>query len=230
MAERLFRKLKASEIETKVKETYTNGGIALAIYKDARVDANILDETFGPMDWKKEYSNGNRNCVVSIWDKEKSQWISKEDTGEGKDKALASDSFKRACFAWGIGRELYTGPHIYFSPNDISEDFQQKPDRFEVTAIEYDEDTSIIVSINVLNVTTGVEKNFTHENDKKGGMVIAGEPRVVQQPKAQPKPQPKAQPKAEQQAEASPSVPFTGGPFSNNNVNFPFGNSGRNTA
>ena len=229
MAERLFRKLKASEIETKVKETYTNGGIALAIYKDARVDANILDETFGPMDWKKEYSNGNRNCVVSIWDREKSQWISKEDTGEGKDKALASDSFKRACFAWGIGRELYTGPHIYFSPSEISEDFQQKPDRFEVTAIEYDEDTNMIVSINVLNVTTGVEKNFTHENDKKGGMVIAGEPRVVQQPKTQSKSQPKAQPKTEQPI-ATSSAPFTGGPFSNNNVNFPFGNSGRTSA
>lgn len=229
MAERLFRKLKASEIETKVKETYTNGGIALAIYKDARVDANILDETFGPMDWKKEYSNGNRNCVVSIWDREKSQWISKEDTGEGKDKALASDSFKRACFAWGIGRELYTGPHIYFSPSEISEDFQQKPDRFEVTAIEYDEDTNMIVSINVLNVTTGVEKNFTHENDKKGGLVIDGEPRVVQQPEAQPKPQPKAQPKTEQPIAAS-SAPFTSGPFSNNNVNFPFGNSGRTSA
>ena len=227
MAERLFRKLKASEIETKVKETYTNGGIALAIYKDARVDANILDETFGPMDWKKEYSNGNRNCVVSIWDKEKSQWISKEDTGEGKDKALASDSFKRACFAWGIGRELYTGPHIYFSPSEISEDFQQKPDRFEVTAIEYGEDTNMIVSINVLNVTTGVEKNFTHENDKKGGLVIAGEPRVVQQLEAQPKP--KTQPRTEQPIAAS-SAPFTSGPFSNNNVNFPFGNSGRTSA
>ena len=181
------------------------------------------------MDWKKEYSNGNRNCVVSIWDREKSQWISKEDTGEGKDKALASDSFKRACFAWGIGRELYTGPHIYFSPSEISEDFQQKPDRFEVTAIEYDEDTNMIVSINVLNVTTGVEKNFNHENDKKGGLVIAGEPRVVQQPEAQPKPQPKAQPKTEQPIAAS-SAPFTSGPFSNNNVNFPFGNSGRTSA
>lgn len=224
MAERLFRKLRASEIETKVKETYTNGGVALAIYKDARVDANILDETFGPMDWKKEYSNGNRNCVVSIWDREKSQWISKEDTGEGKDKALASDSFKRACFAWGIGRELYTGPHIYFRPEEISEDFQKIADRFEVTAIEYDEDTNTIVSINVLNRTTGVEKNFTHENDKKGGILIAGTPREKVDATGK---------EANPEDGAKAVAPFTGGPFSNKNVNFPFGStnvSGRNTA
>ncbi|MBO7273338.1 MAG: hypothetical protein J6V22_00635, partial [Clostridia bacterium] len=28
-------------------------------------------------------------------------------------KGEASDSFKRACFNWGIGRELYTSPFIW---------------------------------------------------------------------------------------------------------------------
>jgi hypothetical protein len=77
---------------------------------------NILDETVGEMNWKREHTRDNRNCVVSIWDDEKSQWISKEDTGTEsnteKEKGLASDSFKRACVNWGIGRELYSAPRI----------------------------------------------------------------------------------------------------------------------
>ena len=78
---------------------------------------NILDETVGAMNWKREHTRENANCIVSLWDEEKSQWIGKEDTGTEsyteKEKGLASDSFKRACFNWGIGRELYTAPFIW---------------------------------------------------------------------------------------------------------------------
>ena len=171
----IFRKLTASEIETKVCMEYPNGGVDIAVYKDARVDANILDETVGPMNWQKEYTNSNRNCIVHILDSKTQRWISKEDTGEGMGKALASDSFKRAGFAWGIGRELYTCPHIYFRPEELSEDFHEVNDRFEVTEIAYDED--VIKTISILNVTTGIEKRFTRGNEKAGGEVVKGNPR-----------------------------------------------------
>jgi hypothetical protein len=80
---------------------------------------NILDETVGAFNWQRTHSRDNANCIVSIWDEDKQQWISKEDTGTESNteavKGLASDSFKRACFNWGIGRELYTAPFIWVS-------------------------------------------------------------------------------------------------------------------
>lgn len=145
-----FRPVTASEIEARVqgKGKYKT---TVLLYKDARVDQNILDETVGCYDWKKEYSRDNQNCTVSLWDAEKQQWISKEDTGTEsnteKEKGLASDSFKRACFCWGIGRELYTTPLIQI-PNEFI-DWDERNgrdvtyDRFLVKSLEVsvDEDT-----------------------------------------------------------------------------------------
>lgn len=116
MSKLIFRNLRADEIDVRV-QTVNENGCSLLLYKDARCDMNILDETVGPLDWKREHIRENANCIVSIWDKEKQQWVSKEDTGTEsmteKEKGLASDSFKRACFNWGIGRELYTSPFIW---------------------------------------------------------------------------------------------------------------------
>ncbi len=115
----MFRDLRADEIEVRVAQAKENG-VSLLLYKDARCDQNILDETFGPMDWQRFHTRDNANCIVQIWDKQKQQWIGKEDTGTEsnteKEKGLASDSFKRACFNWGIGRELYTAPFIWIDP------------------------------------------------------------------------------------------------------------------
>lgn len=111
-----FRDLRADEIELRVGICKENG-LSLLLYKNARVDMDILDEAVGAMNWKRSHSRENANCTVSIWDDEKEQWISKEDTGTEsqteKEKGLASDSFKRACVNWGIGRELYTAPFIW---------------------------------------------------------------------------------------------------------------------
>ena len=110
-----FRPVTASEIDARI-QAHNSWRTTVLLYKDARVDQNILDETVGCYNWQKEYSRDNQNCTVSIWDEEKKQWISKEDTGTEsnteKETGLASDSFKRACFCWGIGRELYTTPLI----------------------------------------------------------------------------------------------------------------------
>ena len=116
-----FRKLRADEIDVRVQSVYEKGAILL-LYKDARCDMNILDETVGALNWKREHTRENANCIVSIWDEGKKQWVSKEDTGTEsfteKEKGLASDSFKRACFNWGIGRELYTAPFIWVELNN----------------------------------------------------------------------------------------------------------------
>lgn len=111
-----FRDLRADEIDVRVAQFKEGSFVQLLLHKNARTDMDILDEAVGCMNWKREHTRDNANCIVSIWDKDKSQWISKEDTGTEsnteKEKGLASDSFKRACFNWGIGRELYTSPEI----------------------------------------------------------------------------------------------------------------------
>ena len=113
-----FRALRADEVYVRAQSVKQNGCILL-LYKDSRCDMNILDETetVGPMNWKRSHSRDNANCTVSIWDENKKIWIDKEDTGvesyTEKEKGLAADSFKRACFNWGIGRELYTAPFIW---------------------------------------------------------------------------------------------------------------------
>lgn len=138
-----FRALRADEIDVRV-QSFGKASTCILLYKDARVDQNILDETVGALNWQKHYSRDNQNCTVSIWDSEKQMWVSKEDTGTEsnteKEKGLASDSFKRACVCWGIGRELYSSPVIRI-PNssiDITESNGRKNtfDRFFVDKIE----------------------------------------------------------------------------------------------
>lgn len=152
-----FRLLEASEIDCRIA-TVSEKGVSLLLYKDARVDQNILDETVGPMNWQRSHSRDNANCTVSLWDEDKKQWVSKEDTGTEsyteKEKGLASDSFKRACFNWGIGRELYTAPFIWIPAGNckVTEsgrtDARGKAiytcnDRFTVSRIGYDEERNI---------------------------------------------------------------------------------------
>jgi len=136
-----FRNLKANEIECRVS-TMSEKGLSLLLYKDARCDMRILDETVGALNWKREHTRDNANCIVSIWDSEKKQWISKEDTGTesftDKEKGLASDSFKRACFNWGIGRELYTAPFIWITPDkyEIKQNKQGKATTYDKFIVE----------------------------------------------------------------------------------------------
>ena len=146
-----FRLLKASEISCRVN-TINDKGLTLLLYKDARVDMDVLDEAVGCMNWKKEYTRDNRNCIVSIWDKEKKEWVSKEDTGTESnneaEKGLASDSFKRACVNWGIGRSLYTSPFIYIPAEKTKIIKNDKGkymtyDKFSIEKIVYNEQEEI---------------------------------------------------------------------------------------
>ena len=145
-----FRKLRADEIDCRIGQI-KEGGLSLLLYKDARCDMNVLDETVGPLNWKREHTRENRNCVVSIYDEEKHEWVSKEDTGTESnteaEKGLASDSFKRACVNWGIGRELYTAPFIWIKAEDCSiSTMMGKPrcyDSFSVVKLTYKQNGDI---------------------------------------------------------------------------------------
>lgn len=142
-----IRLLKANEIDVRV-QTVNQNYISVLLYKDARVDMKILDETFGPMNWQRRHDviNNNLFCTVSIYDDDKKQWISKQDVGipsyTQAEKGEASDSFKRACINVGIGRELYSAPGIFIKPleGEVTQNknkYQTKT-RFFVKEIEYD--------------------------------------------------------------------------------------------
>lgn len=161
-----FRLLRADEIECRIS-TCNQYGVSLLLYKDARCDMNILDETVKPENWQRHHLRDNANCVVAIWDKEKGQWIEKEDTGTESyteaEKGLASDSFKRACFNWGIGRELYTAPHMFVQKRDLETLTETNGkwtcrDYFTVAGIEYDGNR--IVWVKVENPKTGESVEF----------------------------------------------------------------------
>ena len=148
-----IRLLEADEIECRVA-TINEKGVSLLLFKDARVDQKILDETFTPFGWSRSHQNieGNLYCTVEIWDEDKLQWVGKQDVGtmsySEKEKGQASDSFKRACFNWGIGRELYTAPFIWIPASKVT--IQKKGDkyvtveRFNVKEISYNAKREIV--------------------------------------------------------------------------------------
>lgn len=117
----LNKPLPIDSIDFRVQSINAGGYATILAYKDARVDINRLNEVCGVLGWKREHTRENKNCIVSIWDKDNKQWVSKEDTGVESNaeaqKGLASDSFKRACFNWGIGIELYDYPVIQVKLN-----------------------------------------------------------------------------------------------------------------
>lgn len=159
-----FRALRADEIECRIA-MIKEKGLSLLLYKDARVDQNILDETFGMFGWKRKHEviDGRLYCTVSIQNPHSGEWIDKQDVGTEsyteKEKGQASDSFKRACFNWGIGRELYTAPFIWIPKElcTISKSGERYVcyDSFYVKEIAYDEESGrMIKSLVIVNSKT----------------------------------------------------------------------------
>lgn len=154
-----FRPLEASDVEARVAQC-TEKGCSLLLYKDARCDMRLLDDAVGPDGWQCDYSEtkGNLYCRVGVWSDDRGEWVWKSDCGvpsnmEGE-KGEASDAFKRACFKWGIGRELYTAPFVWVSNGmcEIRKNKQGRPacyDRFEVTNLGVD--GGKITSLEIVN-------------------------------------------------------------------------------
>lgn len=111
-----FRDLTKEEIDVRVGQV-GDGWATLLLYKDARVDMDILDETVGSENWQRRHYEVKGNMYCSVGIKCGGEWIWKDDCGTEsnteKEKGESSDSFKRACVNWGIGRELYTSPKIF---------------------------------------------------------------------------------------------------------------------
>jgi len=161
-----FRLLKADEIEVKVKQVTAKGAVLL-LYKTARTDMDLLDETVGAENWTCDYTEikGNLYCRIGIYTKDLG-FVFKEDCGiesredgEGNEKkGEASDAFKRAGFRWGIGRELYTSPFVWVSADKLNlEQYNGKyktNDRFSVKEIGYDENRRIN-RLSIVNDKTG---------------------------------------------------------------------------
>ena len=162
-----FRDLRADEIDVRVA-TVNDKGVSLLLYKDARCDMNILDETVGAENWQREHYDckGNLFCRVGINENRTGNpldavWVWKSDCGTESNteaqKGEASDSFKRACFNWGIGRELYTSPFIWVKAADCNiKDRNGKKacyDSFDVEKIKIE--NKRIVGLAIRNLTTG---------------------------------------------------------------------------
>lgn len=158
-----FRTLKPDEIDVRVG-TINEKGATLLLYKDARADMQLLDEA--GVKWKREHQtiNGKLFCTVSIWDEDIKEWVSRQDVGVESQaeatKGEASDSFKRACFNWGIGRELYTAPFVWISADKYTSFKNPRTgklgtyDEFCVEKIKYDEKTREIIGLAIRNDKT----------------------------------------------------------------------------
>lgn len=170
-----IRLLSKGEIECRVAQVAKDlKWCSVLLYKDARVDMRMLDEVYGTMNWQRRHEviNGNLFCTVSVWDSEKKQWIEKQDVGTvpmtEAEKGQASDSFKRACFNLGIGRELYTAPQIFvtLTKDDLNQQNKVKT-RFYVKSIGYTEG-----EISALEIIDNKGKlRFSFETPNKEGII-----------------------------------------------------------
>lgn len=158
-----LRLLRANEIDVRVG-SINEKGATLLLYKDARVDMLLLDETFGADSWQRDHKEVKGNVYCGIGVKLNDEWVWKWDVGvESQSEAIkgeASDSFKRAGFNWGIGRELYTAPFTWISADNYTVFKNPKTgklgtyDKFIVESIMYDDNREITYLV-IKNDKTG---------------------------------------------------------------------------
>lgn len=171
-----FRDLRPEEIEVRVGNSIKGkdgnpAAFNLLLYKTARVDANILDDTVGVYNWQKRFYQVKNTmvCSIGLYNEERHEWIWKDDGGDDdftteQVKAELSDSFKRAGFAIGIGRKLYTASKIYMVVA-ITKDNTMKS-YYAVKEIEYD-DTSITKLVIINKKTKEVVIDYGDKYSKK---------------------------------------------------------------
>lgn len=159
-----FPTLTEDQIDVRIATFKEDKGAQLLLYKDARCDMEILDAAVGPGGWQRKHYECKGNLFCSVGILVDGVWIFKDDCGSEsnveKEKGEASDSFKRACFNWGIGRELYTAPFILIPRKDLKD----KYDKFEVERIAYE--GRKIVGLAIRNTTTK-RRVFVHQAKKE---------------------------------------------------------------
>lgn len=162
-----FRDLTPEDIEVRIQSVKQNG-LVLLLYKNARVDMAILDETVGAENWQREHyeCKGNLFCRVGIFCRGSHDgdapgtWVWKSDCGTESNteaqKGEASDSFKRACFNWGIGRCLYTAPFIWVPATKCNIQNGKCYDRFAVERIKIE--NKRITALSIVNLSLKTDK------------------------------------------------------------------------
>ena len=180
-----FRLLKADEIECRIAQVKPQF-VTLLLYKTARTDANLLDDTIGPENWENDFKIvdgvlyggiGIRTDHGMVW-----KWDAGTESNTEAEKGRASDAFKRAGFKWGIGRELYTAPFIKIPSGKANITDGKCYDKFEVAEIGYNDKREInkLVIINsnsrvdVFRMDEKVTANFTAEASEKISKKEAG--------------------------------------------------------
>lgn len=173
-----IRRLNPDEIECRVSQV-TAKGCSLLLYKTARTDRAILDETFGEL-WQNDFKviDDKMYGGIGIYNKELNQWLWRWDCGTEsnteKEKGQASDAFKRAGFKWGIGIELYTAPFIWLNVKTEKNDkgkyqLENKFAKYFVKSIDYADNGNIkdliIVDTNNKQVYS-MQKNTNNEKQK----------------------------------------------------------------
>lgn len=170
-----FRDLRADEIEIRV-QSVKEKGLVLLLYKDARCDMNILDETVGADNWQNKFyeHKGILFCSLGIntnyADPQKpDRWVWKDDAGVESnteaEKGNASDARKRSGFAWGIGRELYTSPFIWIPADKCNINNGKCFDKFEIEKISIKDKR--IVGLAIINKNTGKRCFMYFEGEQK---------------------------------------------------------------
>lgn len=185
-----FRGLYPDEIDIRVGNV-SQRGATLLLYKNARVDMALLDQVVGPMNWQRDHKEvkGNMYCGIGI--KGDDGWVWKWDCGTESnteaEKGESSDSFKRAGFNWGLGRELYTAPLIFINCETEAEGYKYKlknKSEFydtKVSKIEY-EDYNGSRRISKLEITRKGKVIYSWQSDteivnmmKEGETALASE-------------------------------------------------------
>ena len=184
-----FRLLNADEIECRIAQVKPNY-ITLLLYKTARTDANLLDETVGEENWENDFKIvdgvlyggiGIHTDNGTIW-----KWDAGTESNTEAEKGRASDAFKRAGFKWGIGRELYTAPFIKITSGKCEIKDGKCYEKFEVSEIAYNEKREIVklVIINSASrvevfrmdekITADYSKEASKKITKKEAQILAG--------------------------------------------------------
>jgi hypothetical protein len=199
-----IRFLRADEIDVRVQsitESKKNGapfvGAVLVLYKDARADMTLLDETFGLFGWQRKHThiNGNLFCEVSVKNPETGEWVIKQDVGTesniDKEKGEASDSFKRACVNIGIGRELYTAPFMWVELKEgeyYLDGGKYKADKklkFSVDSIGYNNGLREICAISIID-NKGIERYRKRANSIAAQVTPQATPEDAEPPETRP--------------------------------------------
>ena len=172
---KMFRLLRADEIEVRVARV-SEKGVTLLLYKTARTDADLLDETVGPYSWQNEFNviDGTLYGGIGIYDQHMDCWVWKWDAGTESnteaEKGRASDAFKRAGFKWGIGRELYSAPFTFIPAGKCTVKDGRCYDQFEVTGIDYENEK---ISWLEISVKGNVVFSWGEPKETEGALICA---------------------------------------------------------